>query len=257
MSAVFLKMKRQATFRLRPTARALFLDGPMKSARRAPHSSSAFSLIELITVIAIIAILAAIAVNGVRSAKNRSTIAVTKSELAALAAALEEYKRYYGDYPWLGAGSGLTQGSVDPGANLTAGPGLNTVQARFFNCLTGVYGPNAFADKDRQNGPNFIATTKLTLEGTLSTRFQVPSLNSPNPPFKNPENVGLLDPWGRRYIYYYKNAVLPTAWQASGYVLYSVGPDGKQDTVPPATGLLTRAQLSTANNADNIYATPY
>ena len=218
---------------------------------------SAFTLVELLAAMAIVAILAAIAVTGIRSAKNRTAIAVAKSELAALAAALEDYKRHYGDYPWLGAGAGITQAAVEPGASLTTGPGLNTVQARLFNCLTGVYGPRAFADTDRQNGPNFLGTTKFTLEGTLSTRFQAPSANPPNPPFKNQENVGLLDPWGRRYLYYYKNPLLPAAWQAPGYVLYSVGPDGKQDTAPPVTGLLTRAQLSTANNADNLYATPY
>ena len=214
---------------------------------------TAFTLVELLAAMAIVAILAAIAVTGIRSAKNRTAIAVSKSELAALAAALEDYKRHYGDYPWLGAGAGITQAAVEPGASL----GPKTVQALLFNCLTGVYGPRAFDDKDRQNGPNFLGTTKFTLEGTLSPRFQVPSLIPPNPPFKTAETVGLLDPWGRRYLYYYKNTTSPAAWQAPGYVLYSVGPDGKQDTAPPVTGLLTRAQLSTANNADNLYATPY
>ncbi len=227
----------------------------MPSVRRA-RRASAFTLIELLTVIAIIAILAGVALGGVRSAKNRAAIARAKSELAALANALEDYKRFYGDYPRLGAGGGITQAAIEPATALTAGPGLTTVQSRLFNCLTGVYGPRAFTDLDRQNGPNFLDSGKFSLEGTLSVRFLIPSLNSPNPPFKNAENVGLLDPWGRRYLYYYKTVALPAAWQAPSYVLYSVGPDGKQDAVPPLTGILARAQLSTANNADNIYANP-
>jgi prepilin-type N-terminal cleavage/methylation domain-containing protein len=219
------------------------------------HRSRAFTLIELLTVIAIIVVLAGIAIGGIKGAKNRAAIARAKTELAALASALEDYKRYYGDYPQLGVGGGITQATVEP-ANLTAGPGRATVQARLFNCLTGVFGPRAFAATDRQNGPSFLDTRKFTLEGTLSTTFQVPALNPPNHPFKTEENVGLLDPWGRRYLYYYKTVAAPAAWQAPGYVLYSVGPDGKQDTAPPVTGILTRAQLTTANNADNIYANP-
>jgi hypothetical protein len=83
--------------------------------------------------------------------------------------------------------------------------------------------------------------------------------NAPNPPSKQEQNVCLLDPWGRRYLYYYKNARSPNQWQATGYVLYSAGrvvaANGTQ--TPPitvTTGLLLATQ--TAEMADNISANP-
>jgi hypothetical protein len=43
----------------------------------------------------------------VRGAKQRANIERARGELAALVTALENYKRHYGDYPWLG-----TPGSI-------------------------------------------------------------------------------------------------------------------------------------------------
>ena len=68
------------------------------------------------------------------------------------------------------------------------------------------------------------------------------------------ENAGILDPWGHYYVYYYKSARNAALWQAPGYILYSVGPDGAH-TAPPNTGLWSTTQINAANNADNVYAT--
>src|ERR1051325_4047993 len=79
--------------------------------------------------------------------------------------------------------------------------GCNFVQAKLFNCLTGVFGPTKFTTTDRVSGPNFLDVGKFTqsgqLNGTLQNTFQVPAISSAtSPPVKVEQNVCLLDPWG-------------------------------------------------------------
>ncbi|MES2694674.1 MAG: prepilin-type N-terminal cleavage/methylation domain-containing protein [Verrucomicrobiota bacterium] len=224
--------------------------------------SSAFSLIELLTVIGVVAVLSTLAVAGVKASRERANVARARADLAALSVALEEFKRYYGDYPQLGE---FGQAAATPTGQSTTlingtGPGVNTAQAKLFNCLTGVYGPKAFTTTDRQNGPNFLppqlADANKYINGSLTNQFLIPS---GTPPTKVEQNVSILDPWGRRYIYYYKNARSPSNWQATGYILYSAGKNvaanGTQ-TIPinAASGLLLPTQ--TPEMADNIYASP-
>ena len=249
--------------------------GPAVSAQemRAGQKSrlAGFTLFELLTVITILLILFGITLGAISGAKERTNIARARSELAALTNALEEFKRFYGDYPQLGA---LTHASATP-ANAAAGPGLNLAEAMFFNCLTGVYGPVPSGRGQTWvplNGPNFLPSELLDaiaanpsdpsahkhIDGTLLVTFLVPNVPTPNsPPVKTPQNVCLLDPWGRRYRYYYKNPTNPGQWQAPSYVLYSAGTTvatSGNDTPPiaPLTGLFLPTQ--TAEMADNIYA---
>lgn len=225
---------------------------PAASSRRSP---SAFTLIELLTAIAVIAVLFTFSIGAVRGVKERANIAHVRADLASLVTALEEFKRFYGDYPQLGE---FGQAAATPTA-VASGPGTTTAQAKLFNCLTGVFGARNYASSDRVNGPNLLDIGKLSINGTLTNQFLVPVSNSPNPPSKQEQNACLLDPWGRRYIYYYKNAKNPSQWQATGYVLYSAGrvvaANGTQ-TAPITlnTGLLLASQ--TAEMADNLYANP-
>jgi prepilin-type N-terminal cleavage/methylation domain-containing protein len=217
---------------------------------------AAFTLVELLTVIAVLAILTTIGIGAVRGARERANIARARSELASLVTALEEFKRLYGDYPQTGE---FMQASATPTATGT-GPGVQTAQAKLFNCLTGVFGPRAFTNSDRLNGPNLLDVGKFSdINGTLTNQFLVPVSNTPNPPAKPEQNACLLDPWGRRYLYYYRNARNPNQWQATGYVLYSAGrtvaANGTQ--TPPitvTTGLMLGTQ--TAEMSDNIHANP-
>ncbi|MBL9186400.1 MAG: prepilin-type N-terminal cleavage/methylation domain-containing protein [Opitutaceae bacterium] len=239
----------------RPSRRCTSAPLPRAGLRPVSWSRGAFTLIELLTVVAVIAILATFAVGAVRGAKERANIARARSELAALVTALEEFKRRYGDYPQTGE---FTQAAATPTLE-TTGPGVQTAQAKLFNALTGVFGARAFTNSDRLNGPNFLDVGKFSLNGSLTNQFLIPVSNAPNPPSKLEQNVCLLDPWGRRYLYYYKNARNPNQWQATGYVLYSAGrtvaANGTQ--TPPitvTTGLMLATQ--SAEMADNIYANP-
>jgi prepilin-type N-terminal cleavage/methylation domain-containing protein len=225
------------------------------SPARLQRRSAAFSLIELLTVIAVTAILTTIAIGSVRGAKERANMGRARAQLAAISTALEEFKRLYGDYPQTGE---FGQAPATPTTEAT-GPGVNTAQAKLFNALTGVFGARRFSNSDRLNGPNLLDVGKFSINGTLTNQFLVPTSNTPNPPTKVEQNACLLDPWGRRYLYYYRNARTPNQWQAAGYVLYSAGrvvaANGTQ--TPPiavATGLMLATQ--TAEMADNIYANP-
>lgn len=222
---------------------------------RPPAGSRGFSLLELLTVLTVTAILATITIGSIRGAKERGEIARARAELAALSTALEQFKNLYGDYPQTGE---FTQAPATPTA-VTTGPGVNFAQAKLFNCLTGVFGARAFANNNRLNGPNLLDVGRFTINGTLTNQFLLPVSNTPNPPAKPEMNACLLDPWGRRYLYYYKSARAVASWQATSYVLYSAGPrvaaNGTQ--TPPITvtsGLFLATQA--AEMVDNIYANP-
>lgn len=211
--------------------------------------SQAFTLLELLTVIAILAILTSISIGMIRSTKQRANLARAKAELAVLVQALEDYKRYYGDYPQTGPSAANSQRVVG-----TTGPGLNTAQARLFNALIGVYGPTNF--NTRLNGPMFVEITKLHVDVALNnTTFAVAT---GTPPTKTANNNAFVDPWGNRYLYFYKNAGAgggrPGAWTAPSFLLYSAGPDGGATTLPSAAGIFSGTTQTTGDNADNVYA---
>lgn len=182
-------------------------------------------------------------------------IARTRGELAAVSTALEQFKTLYGDYPQTGA---FAQAPATPTA-VGTGPGVQTAQAKLFNCLTGVFGARAFNPNNRVSGPNLLEISRFSVNGTLTNQFLVPVSNAPNPPAKVEQNACLLDPWGRRYSYYYRSAASPAGWQATGYVLYSAGSkvaaNGTQTaSINPTNGLLLATQ--TAEMLDNIHANP-
>jgi prepilin-type N-terminal cleavage/methylation domain-containing protein len=217
----------------------------------------AFTLIELLTVIAIIAILAAITFGVVKGVNERAAIGQAKAELSSIAQALEAYKQQYGDYP--------QTGSFTPaGVNGTPNVGSITsasAQAVLLNALVGKAGPKGNVLR-RPGGRTLIEISKFALETA-----DLPALEpTPVTSAVTLINNALLDPWGRRYMYFYKNKDTPSAWRGASYILYSAGPDGLEtngtNTNPISTsslnfkeiGVLNPATLSLANNADNIWA---
>jgi type II secretory pathway pseudopilin PulG len=212
-----------------------FLASSIHSRRRA------FSLVELVIVVGLIVLLAGLALSGLRGARGPAHLTRARAELELLAVALEEFRRQTGDFPQLG---GFRQAGSEP-AVVGAGPGLETAQAKLFNCLAGVLGPQGIAGA----GPCLLDVTRFSLDGTVAAfgaRLRA-------------SDVALLDPWGRRYFYYYRDARLPERWRAYGYVLYSLGPPrpGSGEPRPPispTTGL--RQPVDPRGGDRNLYASP-
>ena len=74
-----------------------------------------FTLIELLVVITVIAILAGLVLQGAGYAQKKAARSRAEAEIAALSAALENYKSDIGDYPKLANGS--SSGTNTPGTN--------------------------------------------------------------------------------------------------------------------------------------------
>lgn len=222
---------------------------------RPSRRRSAFTLLELLTVMAVIAILVGLSMGMLRSSTQRAALARARGELAALSQALEAYKNRYGDYPQTG---NAAHAPIVPGAVI----GAAQAQSQLFNALTGVYGPTNFST--RLNGPVLVEISKLRLEidpddVRMKNIFGIPS---GSPPLKRAVPNAFLDPWGNRYMYYYRPAPVagrPPAnqWALPGYLLYSAGPDGRDTPPNRNTGLFNGATAQFGGlNADNVYATP-
>lgn len=192
----------------------------------------AFTLIELLTVIAIIAILAAITFGVVRGVNERAAISQAKAELAVMTQALEAYKKQYGDYPQAGinVASPLTSSSL----------AVTHTQYYLFNALAGKLGPKL----DAYAGKRFVDLARFSLE----------TENLPATTGTARVSNSFLDPWGRRYVYYYKASGAAAWTQNSSYILLSAGPDGATGitSVNATTGVMTVGTASA--EADNIYA---
>ena len=204
--------------------------------------AAGFTVIEILTSLAIITILTAIAFPAIQGIKNRQALARARSELALLAQALEEFRRHYGDYPQTG---GFAQAPADRNQELAT---VNA-QAKFFNALTGVFGPQRFAAGHRLDGRCFVELGKFVLESAVAADF--PAARG-SPPQRMEERTCFIDPWRRRYFYCYKSADNPQAWRSPGYVLYSAGPDGRHNLPDLLTGLYAEGHPAATDNADNI-----
>lgn len=193
-------------------------------------ASAAFTLIELLTVIAIIGILAAITFGVAGGVRERAAISQARSELATLAAALESYKRQYGDFPQTGVQTGTTPPTTASATNL---PGY------LFNALAGKLGPKRAPIEGRM----LVDLARLSLMD--STAPGMPATAGTT----SVDNA-FVDPWGRPYIYSYRdNGSSPGGWVNPSFLLFSAGRDGAFEAIP-ASGIIDR---SSGANVDNVY----
>lgn len=177
-------------------------------------ASAAFTLIELLTVIAIIGILAGITFGIAKGAQERAAINQARTELAALAAVLESYKKHYGDYPH------VTTTTAEDGA------------LQLFQSLNGQRGPTGASLDPRQKA--FLEASRFSLEAPEA------AVNASN---------RIIDPWGRSYRYLYNPAA--AGWQKRPYLLFSLGPTTSGDDVGT---MANGVPITTGSHADNIYA---
>jgi prepilin-type N-terminal cleavage/methylation domain-containing protein len=138
----------------------------MRTATPCPSRPLGFTLIELLVVIAVIAILAGLVLQTAGYAQKKAARSRAEAEIAALSAALENYKSDNGDYPEGTNGSPST--TTNSGSN------------------------NAFlrAALAPSSGKIYFEFTKgMGTSATLSTAI----------------NQNIVDPFGECYGYYYTN----------------------------------------------------
>ena len=237
----------------------------------------AFTLIELLTVIAIIGVLAAITFGVVRGVGEQSKRGRATAELSALSSGLVAYKGFFGDYPWVGNDNNPDQIQAS-GVNGFV-PTSNDRAYNFLRALGGRLAPKRNGanggvvqrqvDKDgtmvNKNARSFVDFTSFSLErekasdapGNASLRLETlpisePSVTDADPDFAN----AFIDPWGNRYLYYYKTITTAGAWKSPSYILFSAGPDGlvSYSDANKSSGKLPDPSIEV--NADNVYATP-
>lgn len=86
--------------------------GSLLDARDGSRVACGFTLIELLAALAIVGILAGIVLGGGKRAGEAGKVAKAKAEIAALAGALEAYRREHGDYPRTGDAAEMVQALI-------------------------------------------------------------------------------------------------------------------------------------------------
>jgi hypothetical protein len=126
----------------------------------------------------------------------------------------------------------------------TGAPGApaKPAQAKLFAALQGRLGPDGAALPVRLDRAPADDLVRLSTEFAASATGEYSKGNA------------LLDPWGRRYLYFYKEADNPAAWGQRTYILYSAGPDGRHQSPDLAAGPSDRDSRIAVVNADNVYA---
>ncbi|MCS6278709.1 MAG: type II secretion system protein GspG [Opitutus sp.] len=190
----------------------------------------------MLTVISIIAILSAISLNVVKGVKERSAVGLAKAELAALSQALEMYKLQYGDYPQTGGATNASLSSTTASAT--------DAQGILFNALTGKRGP--LPAETKIDGKAYVDLARFVLQSPTT----MPASGA------NTVANAFVDPWGNRYLYYYKTGTSAQWNTTPSYVLLSVGMDDAPtgvDTAPTVTtaGVVTP---NTTYGDNDIYA---
>lgn len=189
-------------------------------------------------VVTVILILAGITFGISRGVQNAQARAKAQAELAIVSQALEQFKSANGDYPWAQGNPGDAENNGEQLLKALAG------YMEFERDGNSV----SFDPKDDipSGGPkSFIDLTRVSMNKSASAL--------PDGATDIPENFHFIDPWGNPYVYRYKSS--PTdSWERFGYVLFSMGPDGRPGVGIPATGILPEENEENDEAIDNIYA---
>jgi prepilin-type N-terminal cleavage/methylation domain-containing protein len=197
-----------------------------------------FTLIELLVVMAIILILASITFGITRGVQGAQARAKAQGELAVLAQALESFKLRYGDYPHITA-------------NPANAASRNASSHELLKALTGWRGIGSGNFSAAQKKESLLDVSRFSLSAVWPPLGAITETLPGTTVFFN-------DPWGNAYVYLYKNPSSPGAWERFGYMLFSIGPNGRFNSTGfvPASGIFTdiNAFRNHPDNRDIIFA---
>lgn len=202
-------------------------NGRWASRRTRPAAARAFTLLELLAVVAIVGVLTAVFFGAAHGARERSRRAQAAAELAVLAQALEAYRNEQGDYPRTGMAGNVPD--APPAAD--DGPGI------LLNALLGRRGPDAVLVP--RTGRSYVILGAHALQHPDRGEAAAGQLAN-----------AFLDPWGRRYLYWYRTGA---AWTRRAPVLLCVGADGAT-VAPPAPATWDGVASTTGPAADDLHA---
>lgn len=167
--------------------------------RCSENRRSGFTLLELLVTISILAILASIFFGIQRGVFSAQAQAKARAEMAVIAAALEEFKTRYGDYPW------------------TDRPGGVAENVYLHQILTG----QVYLDRGSATSSPAMRT------GDRRPLMDVGSLTlEPINPSAPESGARIIDPWDGDYVYYYRANASDSAWENPGFILLSRGESG-------------------------------
>ena len=146
---------------------SMIYEETMRTITSRPSRQQGFTLIELLVVITVIAILAGLVLQGAGYAQKKAARSRAEAEIAALSAALENYKSDNGDYPEGTNGSPST----------TTSSGSNNA---FLRAALAPSSGKIYFEFSKGMGTNSAALSTAT-------------------------NQNILDPFGECYGYFYKN----------------------------------------------------
>jgi type II secretory pathway pseudopilin PulG len=189
-------------------------------------------MVEILAVIAVIGLLAALILGVSSGVFSSGAKARAQGEISHIAAALEDYRNQFGDYPHLRSGVQGAEGDV------------------LFLAVAGYRGPRGDVLPTTARSRIFVDFSRLTTDIALAATFNTDA-SAPTP------NPVLVDPWRRPFYYRYRmtdttpGAGFSSSWTNVGFFLASAGPDGRI-TLPTAAGAYNPLL---PENQDNIVLT--
>jgi len=195
-------------------------------------------------VFAVIAILAAITFGISSGVRNTQGKAKAKGELAMISQALDSFKMTHADFPWAAADKDASAEELFK----------SLLGWKKFDSAGSVFRDKETTEVTDQGPDAFIDVGRLTYIDTGDPGKFNPELSGAAVPVDHL----LIDPWGNPYRYYYKKDATGD-WENFGFVLYSMGPDGKDAIDTDWDGVMTinireATDQGDPVNLDNIYA---
>ena len=171
-----------------------------------------FTLIEILIVISIIALLSSLVLVAINKARGSAAEAIAKTEVSGLSSAADRYFEEESQYP------GMETSKIDSSTNQFP---------LLFDALFGLRKPEGPGGRSAPYVQ--IEEKKVGVYDSDTDAYRpAEKAERQNPRIKK----YLLDPWGNPYVYRCnKNVAKKEDWMHKDADIYSLGPNGEDDTV--------------------------